>query len=99
MEDKSELTNDQINDLLATLDGWSRDGIFIKKEFIFDNFKEINVFLPYLAKTIVSQNHHPDFEFVSGEKKVAVEVTTHSHGCITQADIDLATALNDWPRP
>ena len=78
MEDKTALTDEQIDAELATLDGWRRDGIFMKKDFIFANFKEINAFLPHLTATIVAQNHHPDFSFISGEKKVSVEVTTHS---------------------
>ncbi|HCN10165.1 MAG TPA: hypothetical protein DIT01_19735 [Lentisphaeria bacterium] len=96
MEDKTTLTDEQIDAELATLDGWRRDGIFMKKDFIFANFKEINAFLPHLTATIVAQNHHPDFSFISGEKKVSVEVTTHSEGGLTQADINLARDLNAW---
>ena len=99
MEDKSSLSKEEINHLLEKLDGWSQDGDYIQKDFIFENFKEINAFLPYLTETIVNQNHHPEFEFNSGEKKVSIRVTTHSHGDITQADINLATSLNHWPRP
>jgi 4a-hydroxytetrahydrobiopterin dehydratase len=96
MEDKTPLTDDQVAAALAALDGWQRDGIFIRKDFVFANFAEINQFLPHLTATIVAQNHHPDFSLVCAEKKVAVEVTTHSAGGLTQADINLATALNGW---
>jgi 4a-hydroxytetrahydrobiopterin dehydratase len=96
MEDKTSLTNEQADAALAVLDGWQRDGIFIRKDFIFANFAEINQFLPHLAATVVAQNHHPDFALVCAEKKVAVEVTTHSAGGLTQADINLATVLNGW---
>ena len=34
MEDKTALTDEQIDAELATLDGWRRDGIFMKKDFI-----------------------------------------------------------------
>ena len=96
MEDRTTLTDEQIAAALDRLEGWERDGIFLKKDFRFETFKDINRFLPYLTKTIVAQNHHPDFSFVGGDKLVHVEVTTHSEGCITQADLDLATALNAW---
>ena len=59
MEDKTALSDEQIDAELVTLDGWHRDGIFMKKDFIFANFKEINDFLPHLTATIVAQNHHP----------------------------------------
>lgn len=96
MEDKTRLTDDQVAAELASLDGWARYGKFIKKEFAFANYREINQFLPHLTKMIVEQNHHPDFAFDSGTKTVSCKVTTHSEGGITRADIQLARALNDW---
>jgi len=96
MEDKTRLSDEQIATELAGLEGWTRDGQFIQKDFLFASFKEINRFLPYLTQTIVAQNHHPDFAFVGGQKKVAVKVTTHSEGGVTRADLDLAAALNRW---
>ena len=96
MEDKALLSDVEITKQLAGLEGWQRDGIYLRKDFVFANFKEINQFLPHLTKTIVSQNHHPEFSFVSGRKLVAVSVTTHSAKTITQADLNLARALNAW---
>ncbi len=96
IEDKTVLTDPEIEAELRTLDGWRRDGIFLKKDFIFANFREINQFLPHLTRTIVAQNHHPDFAFTGGQKKLAVEVTTHSAKAITRADLNLARALNSW---
>ncbi|MBL4889395.1 MAG: 4a-hydroxytetrahydrobiopterin dehydratase [Candidatus Lindowbacteria bacterium] len=98
-ENKARLTDDETDIELQKLEGWRREGIFLKKDYIFENFKQINAFLPHLTTTIVSQNHHPDFSLVCAEKKVAVEVTTHSEGGITKADIGLAQALELWPRP
>ena len=96
LEDKRDLSQDEIDREIKGLDGWTRDGIYIKKDFTFSNFKEINSFLPYLAATIVALNHHPDFCFLTKEKKISVKVTTHSKGGLTQSDIDLAKRLNDW---
>ena len=96
MEDKTALSDDQITAELARLDGWQRDGVYIAKTFEFANFAEINQFLPHIAKTIVAQNHHPDFSLDTGSRTVSVRMTTHSHGGITRADITLARALNAW---
>jgi 4a-hydroxytetrahydrobiopterin dehydratase len=96
MEDKTRLSEEQVAAALARLEGWTRDGKFIQKDFVFANFREINRFLPYLAQTIVAHNHHPDFAFVGAQKKVAVKVTTHSEGGLTRADVELAAARNDW---
>lgn len=95
-EDKTRLTDEQVDAKLDELDGWSRDGIYLQKDYIFDNFTEINTFLPYMAETIVEQNHHPDLIFMPGDKKVSLKMTTHSEGGLTQSDIDLATALENW---
>ncbi|MFT5127665.1 MAG: 4a-hydroxytetrahydrobiopterin dehydratase [Rhodothermales bacterium] len=96
MENKAALSDAQIGDALAALDGWQRDGAFIHKDFVFANFAEINQFLPHLAQSIVAQNHHPDFGLDTGSKTVSVRMTTHSHSGITQADINLAQALDAW---
>jgi len=95
-EDKTALSDAEVTVALAATDGWQRDGIYIRKEYRFANYREINQFLPYLTQTIVAQNHHPDFSFSPGEKLVAVKVTTHSHGGITRADLALAQALDGW---
>ena len=96
MEDKTHISHDDILAALSQYEGWFIDGILLKKTFQFDNYKDINQFLPYYIKTIVSLNHHPDFSFDSGAKTVTMQVTTHSEGCLTQADLDLALALENW---
>ena len=95
-EDKTRLTTEQIDDELRKLDGWARVGIFLKKDFIFANFKEINTFLPHLASTIVELNHHPDFSLSCAQKKISIKVTTHSEGWLTKSDLDLARTLEKW---
>ena len=96
MEDKSHITKEEILDKLGSYGGWEIDGIMLKKTFQFDNYRDINLFLPYYTKTIVEQNHHPDFSFDSGAKTVTMQVTTHSEGCLTKADLNLAIALENW---
>ena len=95
-EDKTKLSNEAVDKELKDLPGWFRDGSFLKKDFIFTNYRQINTFLPYLTDTIVKLNHHPDFSFESGKKKVSIEVTTHSEGGLTKSDIKLARTLNLW---
>lgn len=98
-EDKSLLTDAEIEGELASLPGWRREGIFLKKSFRFADFKEINAFLPHLASSIVRLNHHPDILFLPGEKRLDVATSTHSHQAITRADLALACALESWQTP
>ena len=96
MEDKTHISASEILAQLSAYTGWEIDGIMLKKVFQFENYRDINRFLPYYTKTIVEINHHPDFSFDSGKKTVTMQVTTHSEGCLTQADLDLALALEAW---
>ncbi len=95
-ENKSNLSAAEVDDQLRTLVGWSRDGIIISRDFVFDNFKDITSFLNHLTHTITTQNHHPDFSLNTGTRTIAVSVTTHSEGAITKSDILFAHTLNEW---
>ena len=96
MEDKQQITAKELLSQLSVYGGWEIEGIMLKKTFLFDNYKDINQFLPHYTRTIVAQNHHPDFSFDSGKKTLTMQVTTHSEGCLTQADLNLAIALENW---
>ena len=95
-EDKTTLTAAEVDAELETLSGWSRDGIIISRDFIFENFTDITSFLNHLTKTITDQNHHPDFSLETGKKTIAVSVTTHSEGAVTRSDVLFARTLNAW---
>ncbi len=95
-EDKSLLSNDEVDAELKSLDGWTRDGVVISKDFVLQNFNDITAFLQHLVGTIAIQNHHPDFSLDTGTRRIAVSVTTHSEGAVTRSDIDFATTLNAW---
>ena len=95
-EDKTKLTKKEIETLVNDLEDWHINGTWLKKKYLFDNFKEINRFLPYLANTIVNQNHHPEVAFDTKTKSITIKMTTHSEGQITKSDINLASALEKW---
>ena len=97
MEDKSLLSTDEISKLLEDLPGWKHQEDLLKKVYLFENYQEINKFLPFFIETVLSQNHHPNFSFDGNAKSFAIEMNTHSAGGkVTQADIDLARALEAW---
>jgi pterin-4a-carbinolamine dehydratase len=95
-EDKTVLSSEEVDEELQTLQGWSRDGIVISRDFVMANFKDITAFLNHLVKTITEMNHHPDFGLDTGSKTISVSVTTHSEQAVTRSDIDFARALNAW---
>ena len=95
-EDKSTLSAEEVDVELQTLQGWSRDGIVISRDFVFANFKDITSFLNHLTATITEQNHHPDFSLDTGKRTISVAVTTHSEGAVTKSDVLFARTLNEW---
>jgi pterin-4a-carbinolamine dehydratase len=95
-ENKSALSAEQVDVELQSLEGWTRDGVIIQRDFVLANFQDITAFLQHLVGTIAAQNHHPDFSLDTGTRTVAVAVTTHSEGAVTRSDVDFARALNNW---
>ena len=95
-EDKTVLTNNDVDKELPSLEGWSREGVVISRDFVMANFNDITSFLNHLVKTITMMNHHPDFSLNTGSKTIAVSVTTHSEQAVTRADVQFAHALNVW---
>jgi pterin-4a-carbinolamine dehydratase len=97
-ENKTTLSDAQVDKELQTLAGWTRSEAVLARHFVFQNFEEITSFLNHLVRTITAQNHHPDFSLNTGLKMVAVALTTHSEQAITRADIQFARTLNTWAR-
>jgi len=80
-----------IDAALADLDGWTRDGDAIRREYRFDGFRDAIDFIVRLADLADEANHHP--ELTNVYNRVTVELTTHDAGGITQKDLDLARAI------
>lgn len=80
-----------IDTALADLDGWTREGDAIRREYRFDGFRDAIDFIVRLADLADEANHHP--ELTNVYNRVTVELTTHDAGGITQKDLDLAKAI------
>jgi 4a-hydroxytetrahydrobiopterin dehydratase len=82
------LENDEIDAKLGELDGWSREGDAIVKEFDNGDFKGSVEFVNRLTPVAEEMNHHPDLEISWATVKVAI--STHSEGGLTAGDFELA---------
>jgi len=78
---------------LARLSGWQRDGETLTKTFTFKGFKSAMAFANRVAEAANAANHHPDIH-IESYKNVRIVTTTHATGGISQADIDLARAID-----
>ncbi|HEX4744998.1 MAG TPA: 4a-hydroxytetrahydrobiopterin dehydratase [Candidatus Limnocylindria bacterium] len=82
-----------LSDALATLEGWERDGASITKRYRFKGFKSAIAFVDRVAEVVNKANHHPDIH-VEHYKHVRIVLTTHKVKGLSQADIDVARAID-----
>jgi 4a-hydroxytetrahydrobiopterin dehydratase len=89
----AEVLNDE--DVQARLEGsdWHREGEHIVRDWKFEDFKAAIDFVNRVAEAAESANHHPDI-MVHGWNKVRLSVTNHSAGGLTEADFELAKAID-----
>ena len=83
-----KLTDAQIQENLAQVDGWTIENGKLHKEFQFDNFVSAFGFMTQLALVAESLNHHP--EWFNVYNRVAIDLTTHDAGGISDLDFQWA---------
>ena len=82
------LSDDEVVQGLAGLDGWERQGDEIVKEYRFAGFGDSIAFVVRLAFRAEKADHHPDIDV--RYNRVRVALITHSDGGITAKDLALA---------
>ena len=82
------LSDDQVMNGLASLDGWSREGDEIVKTYELPSFPDAIEFVNSVAALAEAADHHPDLDI--RYRKVRVASSTHSEGGITDKDFTLA---------
>lgn len=88
----ARLTDEEIRDGLALLDGWSLDGDAIEKAYERDDFMGSVGFVNALAPVAEEMGHHPDLAI--SWATVTVTISTHSEGGLTAADFELAGLID-----
>lgn len=90
------LSEEQIQQQLSTLEGWSLLNGKLHRELSFSNFQEAFGFMAQAALFSEAKNHHP--EWFNVYNKVVVDLATHDVGGISQKDFDWARAANTFYR-
>ena len=87
------LSPDAVDDGIAGTD-WRREGDAIVRDLEFDDFATAMAHVNRVAEAAEAANHHPDI-LVHGWNKVRLTLSTHSAGGVTQADLDMASTLEE----
>ena len=72
--------------------GWRHEDNALRREFTFTNFTEAFAFMTSIAVMAEAADHHPDWS--NSYNTVAIALTSHDKGCVTQRDSSLATQIN-----
>jgi len=86
------LGDSEVEERLASLDGWQRSGEAIEKRFQRGDFVGAVAFVQSLVAPAEEMNHHPDVA-ISWDT-VTVTIATHSEGGLTAADFELAAKID-----
>jgi len=86
------LDADQIAARLGELDGWKQQDGALARSFQFPDFVTAFGFMTSVALVAESMNHHPDWSNVYN--RVAVKLSTHDAGGITELDFELAQRMS-----
>lgn len=93
------LTKDQANQYLPSLPDWklSSDGKTIRAEYLMKNFMSAVKLIQAIAQVAESENHHPDIH-LTGYRKLAVELSTHAIGGLSENDFIVAAKIAQLPK-
>jgi 4a-hydroxytetrahydrobiopterin dehydratase len=86
------LDDRQVHERLRGLPEWTREGDAIKRSFKFADFVGSVDFVNRLTPVAEEMNHHPDLSI--SWNRVAVSLSTHSQGGLTDSDFALAEQLD-----
>jgi 4a-hydroxytetrahydrobiopterin dehydratase len=89
------LSDQEIEDRLGGMDGWSREGDTITKTFSNGDFVGSVKFVDSIVEPAEGMGHHPDLEL--SWDKVKVTITNHEEGGLTEKDFELANKIDALP--
>src|ERR1044071_2914507 len=88
----SRLTEAQLQESLATLDGWELKDGKLHKTYKFADFSQAWGFMSRAALIAEKMDHHP--EWFNVYSTVRVDLNTHDAGGITRLDVELAQKMD-----
>jgi 4a-hydroxytetrahydrobiopterin dehydratase len=92
------LNADEIKQLLPTVSAWRQtpDGKRLHREWRVKDFRTALDFFRRVGDLAEAEDHHPDLH-LSGYRNVALELSTHAVGGLTENDFILAAKIDQLP--
>jgi 4a-hydroxytetrahydrobiopterin dehydratase len=89
---------DQVGEYLAAVPGWKlgADGKSIRREWRLKDFATALGFFNRIGRIAEEQDHHPDLH-LTGYRNVAIELSTHAIGGLSENDFILAAKIDELP--
>ncbi len=92
MAGAQKLSDDQIKDALAKLDGWEVKDGKLHKKYKRSDFVDAFAFMTRIALHTEKMNHHP--ELFNVYNNVHIDLTTHDVGGLSNLDVELAEKID-----
>lgn len=92
------LDGEQVREHLRAVPQWklSADGKCIRREWRVKDFATALDFFARVGQVAESEDHHPDLH-LTGYRNVAIELSTHAVGGLTENDFILAAKIDQLP--
>jgi 4a-hydroxytetrahydrobiopterin dehydratase len=89
---------DEVRDQLTKLPGWkaAESGKAIRRQWVAKDFAEAMRFFQRVAALAEEEDHHPDLH-LTGYRNVAIELSTHAIGGVSENDFILAAKIDELP--
>jgi 4a-hydroxytetrahydrobiopterin dehydratase len=93
-----KLSPEQVRDYLAAVPAWklTADGQRIRREWRVKNFVTALDFFNRVGRIAEEEGHHPDLH-LENYRQVAIELSTHAVGGLTENDFILASKIDTLP--
>jgi 4a-hydroxytetrahydrobiopterin dehydratase len=94
----SALPAEQVQDFLRAVPQWrlGADGRCIRREWRVKDFATALDFFQRVGQVAESEDHHPDLH-LTGFRNVALELSTHAIGGLSENDFILAAKIDQLP--
>ena len=80
----STLSEQEVEQQLKELDGWTLEGRAIRKQYTFNGFPSAVAFVNRLVPDAEAADHHPDI--MINYRRVTLSYSTHNEGGLTEKD-------------